>query len=149
MKLNARQWMIYEYLKQNCVGKENRKQGAEIISTLQEKGVLPEKYDTVALKRDIKLIRMNQTITRRIGSSSRGYWLMLENEDGLEYLKKLTATHLRTAVSQGIPTSYFHQILNSLTDEKRANNQKKMKFGKYERDEIKFYSDDLKKGEKA
>ena len=147
MKLNSRQWAIYNHLKNNCVGVENRKQGAEIISTLQETGVLPKTYTVISLKHDIKAIRRDETITRRIGSCNKGYWLMLEDEDGLEYIRNLTTSHLKTAVSQGIPTAYFHQVLNSLTDNDVTNNQKKIQFTGHEHDEVKIYSDDLKKGQ--
>ena len=146
MKLNTRQWKIYEYLKENCVGKENQKQGAEIISALQEAKVLSDTYTPVSLKGDIKAIRRNETVTRRIGSNNKGYWLMLEDEDGLEYIRNLTTSHLKTAVSQGIPTAYFHQVLNTLADNDLTNNQKKMQFTGNEHDEVKLYSDDLKKG---
>lgn len=122
-------------MKEHCVGKENRMQGAEICNAL---GI-----ENGSIKGDIKAIRNCDTITRRIGSSPKGYWLMLENEDGLDYLKQLTTTHLKTAVKQGIPTQYFHQVLNGLSNDEVQDKQQRIAFTSHEHDEVKKFSDDL------
>lgn len=135
-KLNPRQWKIYNYLKNHCVGKENKMQGSEIC---RELGI---EY-TITFKKDIHAIRNCETITRRIGSDPTGYWLMLENEDGLDYIKRLATTQLKTAVSQGISTSYFHQILNSMSDDEVVDKQRRIVFTPYEKEEVNKYSNDL------
>lgn len=138
-KLNSTQWKIYNFMKEKCVGKENMMKGPEICKALNIE------YSS-NFKKDIYAIRNSGIITRRIGSCPKGYWLMLEHEDGLDYIKQLTTTHLKTAVKQGVPTAFFHQVLNGMEDDGVGDNQQRIMFGPYEKDVVNKYSDDLAGG---
>lgn len=145
-ELNSRQWKIYNFLKRNCVGKNNQMKAKDIISSLQksDSDLFNDKYIVENFRKDLRTIRQSDVITRLIGSNRKGYWMMLKGEEnGLTYMKSQIATHIKTCVKSGIPVAYFHQIINNIEETIVTDNQQKITFSPYERCEIKKYSDDL------
>ena len=153
-KLMATQCMIiYQYLKDNCIGKENAVGGNElckkIIEDQKTSKYFPLGLNKVGLQNRVNKIRKNlipnKSITRRIGSSPKGYWLDTKKDnDGIDFLKKLAISHLQTAIKSGIKVEYFYQILNKMENENYVDGQTRIPLTKYQKDTIKIYSDDIK-----
>ena len=77
--LTPRQWKVYNYLKQYAVGVENARSAETIVYVLQYDYDIGTEYDKRQLRHDIRAIRA--TMPRRIGSSSKGYWLMTSDDE--------------------------------------------------------------------
>ena len=142
-ELNSTQWAIYELLKIYAVGKENAKHASWIIETLQL-----ENYSERKIRHDIKAIRSSDVITRKIGSGAYGYYLAVDSsEEPHRYLLSQIKSRIQTAVNDGVPITMFYAILRDIDKRDEVeNNQTRITFGKYEKDTIKTYSDDLKEG---
>ena len=109
--------IVYQFLKDNCVGNENVMQAEKICESILSNEKLSKYFDKFTernLRSCISSLRRNNVndkfITRRIGSNVHGYWLELENEDGIEYLKKLAKSTLISAINSGVPKEYFYQL---------------------------------------
>lgn len=146
--MNSRAWKVYEYLKENCVGYENRKKAREIVSELNELGGVFENYRQEWFRADIVKIKRNSNINRIISSNHYGYWLSVESDeyDGLSYQKKKIKSEIENAINNGIPIEFFYNVLNEIKDvsksKKNINNQKRLVFA-HEKDEFIKKSDDL------
>lgn len=140
---------VYQYLKDNCVGKENAIGGVELCNEMYEKynKYFNESFNKVQLQEIIRHLRSNDIpnkyITRRIGSSPSGYWLETKGDNGIEFLKKLAVSHIKTAIKSGVSLSYFHQILNNLEQEKLVEEQTRIPLNKSQDKVIHIYSNDL------
>ena len=152
-KLKDTQCMVvYQFLKDNCVGKDNAIGGQEICNRLMgnEKIIkyFPNGLNKVILQNRVNMIRKNlvkdKTITRRIGSSPLGYWLDTKKDDnGIEFLKKLAVSHLQTAVKSGVPVEYFYQVLNQMESEHLVDGQTRIPMTPHQKDVVRIYSDDI------
>lgn len=140
---------VYQYLKENCVGKDKAISGIDLCEKMCE---LHPKYffegcTKVMLQDIVKHLRRNDIpekyITRRIGSSPSGYWLETKEGNGIEFLKKLAVSHIQTAIKSGVSISYFHQVLNHLEQEKLVEGQTRIPLRKSQENIIHIYSDDL------
>ena len=144
--LNTRQWRLYDYLKNNCVGYKNKKSGKEIYNEL--KNEYPDLFENNSIKRDIHFLRNSDLINRRISSSNNGYWLAVKSEEIEEnkYLASLTLSYIKTCLNCGaLSKSVLHKYIHDLKVDRVPNLQTKIKIGKYEEDFIHIYSDDLLK----
>ena len=142
--------IVYQFLKDNCVGKENVMQAEKICESIMSNEKLSKYFDNFTernLRSCISSLRRNNVndkfITRRIGSNVHGYWLELENENGIEYLKKLAKSTLISAINSGVPKEYFYQLLNNTKVEYIANNQYRVPWTKNQKKLVKIYSEDL------
>lgn len=152
-KLKDTQCMIiYQFLKDNCVSKANAKGGQEIcdkiLSNPKTTKYFPNGLNKVMLQNRVNRIRKNlvdgKTITRRIGSSPKGYWLDTKrDDDGIEFLKKLAVSHLQTAIKSGVKCEYFYQILNRLENENVVDGQTRIPVSPYQKNIVRVYSDDI------
>ena len=152
-KLYANQCMIiYQFLKDNCVGNDNAMGGKLICQKIMDnpktRKYFPNGLDKVDLQMRINAIRKdkipNKSITRRIGSSPKGYWLDTKKDNnGIDFLKKLACSHIVTAVKSGVKVEYFYQLLNQLENEMKIDGQIKIKVIPYANDNCKVFSDDL------
>ena len=144
MSEKTRYMRVYDYLKENCVGYENRMSGENLCAELMVKypHAFGDDYSKVCLQADIRKLRFN--MERKIGSSNKGYWLLTSEENGDSFVKRLATTHLLTALRMGVPKDYFYRILNEVDENNLANKQMKIQFGKYEKDTVNTLSDDLK-----
>lgn len=152
MNISERQNTLLDYLKCNCVGRENRKAGDIIL--FQLKIICPtlfdDKYSKSMLQYDFH--RLRNSVDMKIGSDNSGYWLeTLEDlnngeKPGINFLKKLATTHMLTALKQGVPAAYFHTILNNHDEDYAPHNQGKINYGNDPADSdcVVRYSDALK-----
>lgn len=152
-KLYANQCMIiYQFLKDNCVGNDNAMGGNLICQKIMDNPKTSKYFqnglDKVGLQMRINAIRKdkipNKSITRRIGSSPKGYWLDTKKDNnGIDFLKKLACSHIVTAVKSGVKVEYFYQLLNQLENEMKIDGQIKIKISPYANDTCNVFSDDL------
>lgn len=152
-KLYANQCMIiYQFLKDNCVGNDNAMGGKLICQKIMDNPKTRKYFqnglDKVGLQMRINAIRKdkipNKSITRRIGSGPKGYWLDTKKDNnGIDFLKKLACSHIVTAVKSGVKVEYFYQLLNQLENEMKIDGQIKIKISPYANDNCKVFSDDL------
>lgn len=156
MKINKLQEtqciVVYQFLKDNCVGKDNAISGnsicEKILQNPKTSKYFSQNFNKVGLQKIINRIRKNlipnKTITRRIGSSPKGYWLdTKKSDDGIEFLKNLAVSHIQTAVKSGVKLEYFYQILNNMENENFVDGQTIIKISPHQKDIIKIYSDDI------
>lgn len=122
-KLDPICYEIHDYLKHNAIGYENRKSAKEIMATFNI-----EKDDTLRIY--IRKIRDSETLHKpicsRAGSNGmNGYWIATEVE---EIIKSANALEHRG----------WDLIKRAKRMKKKArlNNQKRLIFGKYEKDMI-------------
>ena len=140
---------VYQYLKENCVGKDNAISGFKLCEEMYEKHpkYFTESFNKVQLQEIVKHLRRNDIpekyITRRIGSSPSGYWLETKDGNGIEFLKKLAVSHIKTAIKSGVSIAYFHQVLNQLEQEKLVEGQTRITLKKSQDNIVHIYSDDL------
>lgn len=140
---------VYQYLKTHCVGKENAISGVDLCNAMYENhsNYFTESFNKVQLQEIVKHLRRNDIpdkyITRRIGSSPSGYWLETKNDNGIEFLKKLAVSHIKTAIKSGVSISYFHQVLNELDQEKLVEGQTRLQLKPSQEKVIHVYSNDL------
>lgn len=152
-KLKDTQCMVvYQFLKENCVGKDNAIGGQEICNQIMSNEktfkYFPNGLNKVVLQGCVNRIRKNlikgKIITRRIGSSPRGYWLDTKSDDdGIEFLKKLAVSHLQTAIKSGVKCEYFYQVLNQMENENYVDGQTRIPMTPYQKNVIRIYSDDI------
>lgn len=147
--------VVYQLLKSKYIGKDNAISGIDICECINSNSKLNKYFDKplnkVALQHLINRLRRNEVpgkrITRRIGSSVNGYWLETKKDNGLDFLKNLTTSHIKTAVRSGVPIEYFYQVLNSMENSEFIDNQTCLQLDdkKQKRDVIviKCFSDDL------
>lgn len=146
--MNSRVWKVYEYLKENCVGYENKKKAREIVCELNELGGIFENYRQEWFRADIVKIKRNPNINRIVSSNHYGYWLSVDSDeyDGLNYQKTKIKAEIENAINNGIPIEFFYNVLDGIKDvsksKKNINNQKRLVFSK-EKDEFIKKSDDL------
>ena len=150
--------VIYQFLKNNHIGKDNAISGIAICNYINNNDTdnnkvrkyFKEPLNKVHLQKLINILRRNEVpgkrITRIIGSNRSGYWLETKKDKGLEFLKNLAISHIKTAVKSGIPLEYFYQVLNSMENSEFIDNQTCLKLDidcKSQKNVIKRYSDDL------
>jgi len=140
--LTPRQWRLYDWLKGYCVGIENAKGADEIVKSVKQN----DDYDNRQLRKDIRALRT--TLPRRIGSSSKGYWLMTSDDEikGTSLLVSQFLSITETLTQQGIDTKLLHAIVGSLAKKqgKEVDGQLTLKITEHLRDTIHTLSDDLK-----
>lgn len=146
--------VVYQLLKSNHVGRHNAISGIDICKCINENNKLNKYFDEplnkVALQHIVTMLRRNEVpnkkITRRIGSSRNGYWLETKKDNGLNFLKNLAISHVKTAVKSGVPLEYFYQVLNSMENSEFIDNQTYLEFDEKKQKDlkvIKCFSDDL------
>ena len=144
--------VIYQFLKNNCAGKENTMGGITICYYIMDDEktakYFPKGLTKVILQARINALRKNlvpnKTITRRIGSSPKGYWLdTKEDDNGIEFLKRLAVSHIKTAVKSGVKVEFFHQVLNSLENNNYVDGQTRIPMTPNQKKIIKVFSDDI------
>lgn len=140
-KLDPTQWRLYNYLKRFCVGVENAENAAKIAF-----GIGIADYEKRQLRKDIRTIRT--TLPRRIGSSSKGYWLMTSDDEikGTSMMVKQFVSLVETLTQQGINPKLLHAIVGAYAKKqgREIDNQLTLKISDYLRDTIHTLSDDLK-----
>jgi len=144
--LTPRQWKVYNYLKQYAIGVENARSAETIVWVLQYDFDISADYDKRQLRQDIRAIRT--TMPRRVGSSSKGYWLMTSDDEikGTSMMMKQFISIAETLILQGINPSLLHSIIGAYAKNrgKEVDNQLTLKITDYLRDVIHTLSDDLK-----
>lgn len=149
-KKTIQSMVVYQFLKDNCVGKDKAMSGNSICDAIMSDEKKSKYFDNISSRKLRKIINKlrrneieNKTITRHIGSNRNGYWLELEKENGIEYLKKLAKSTLESAIKSGVPKEYFYQILNNLKVDYVSNNQMRFKLKPNQKDIVKVFSDDI------
>lgn len=146
-KLTPREWHIYEYLKDNCVGINNAKKSKEICEELMKK--YPSEFaKVVSIKVDIHNLRNSPLITRQIGSNSQvGYWMAVSTDrtSSLGYTLSNCLTYMRTLLQSGIPKEIFYKVLNNEPINSVEDLQGTLHLTKYQQDIVHTLSDDLLK----
>jgi len=148
-KMKTRTWKVYYYLKGQCVGENNKQQAETIVKALKESHyeLFSDDYDKRALRSDIRKIRT--TLPRRIGSSASGYWLMTTDDEqkGTQLLEKQFISLTETLINLGVDPKLLHEVVGALGRKrgKLVDNQGTLPIGKYLREVIHLYSDDLEK----
>jgi len=144
--LPTRAWVLYEYLKDKCVGFDNAKSAKELVGIIRNNYDNTFEYDERQLRKDIRALRT--TLPRRIGSSSKGYWLMTADDEikGTSLLVSQFLSITETLTQQGIDTKLLHAIVGALAKKqgKEVDGQLTLKITKHLRDTIHTLSDDLK-----
>jgi hypothetical protein len=146
-QMPTRAWALYEYLKDRCVGVNNAKSAEDIVEYLkaQYPHIYNDEYDTRQLRHDIRKIRT--TLPRRIGSSSKGYWLMTSDDEikGTSMMMKQFVSLVETLTQQGINPSLLHRIVGAFAKKqgREVDNQLTIKITEHLREVIHTLSDDL------
>lgn len=146
-KMSSRAWRIYIYLKSWCVGEKNAKQCSYIVKELRgiDTDLFDEDYSERTLRYDIRKIRT--TMPRRIGSSSKGYWLMTSFDDtkGTKLLEKQFISICETLIQVGVNPELLHRVVGALGRHrtKMVDGQGTLPIGEYLREVIHTLSDDL------
>lgn len=142
--------LILDYLKENkIIGKEKAISGLKLVNSLKvrHRSYFKDDFDTSDLRRYILKLRRNEipdiNVTRMIGSSHNGYFLVPLGENGLEYQKNFAISVLTTAIKGGVPKEIFYNVLNSLDNKQAIERKQIITTRPYERRETHIYSDDL------
>ena len=114
--MNSRVWKVYEYLKENCVGYENKKKAREIVCELNELGGIFENYRQEWFRADIVKIKRSHNINSIVSSNYYGYWLSVDSDeyDGLNYQKTKIKAEIENAINNGIPIEFFYNVLDGI-----------------------------------
>lgn len=148
--MNKRTWKVYQFLKENCVGEENKMKGKDIVENLilNDKDGIFNEYRIETFRADIVKIKNNSVIKRIISSNHYGYWLSTKEDenDGLYYQKIKIKKQIKNCILNGVSIEYFYNCLNEMKElslgNKVSNGQKRIVINK-EKDEIVKKSDDL------
>lgn len=148
-KMKSRAWRVYQYLKANCVGEDNAKQSYDVVRAIKNNYDNQIEYTERTLRQDIRHIRT--TMPRRIGSSSKGYWLMTSDDEtkGTKLLEKQFISICETLIQGGVQPELLHKVVGALGRHKTTivDGQGTLPIGNYLREVIHTLSDDLKEGE--
>lgn len=137
--LTPSQWKLYNFLKDNAVGKTNIKTGKQIMACLGYKNL-------ASVQLDIRALRISTS--RKIASNSNGYWLPVDKNDDDHFALSKALSHIYTMIADGSLTKkQVHAFVEKIDVNKPLDNQMKLAFGDYEKDFVKRYSDDLVKKE--
>lgn len=147
--------VVLSYLKKNkIVGEENAISVSKLTMGLKNcySVLFSKDFCERQTRRLINFLRRGEVpecqMTRMIGSSCKGYFLVKKGEDGLRYQRDLAKSTLITAVQAGVPKEYFYRILNELENKNVADNQVVLPITKGTHKIAHIYSDDLlEKGE--
>lgn len=133
----SQEWKLYDYLKNNAVGKKNIKSRKKIAEDLN--------YNSFEeVQADIRALRLNKAITRDICSTTKGYYLPISKEERSYFLRGRAIGHLLTALTTGeLSKNEVYKILNDFDETAPVDKQMKLILGEYEKDSIKKLSDDL------
>lgn len=139
---------LLEYLMRNAVGYENKKCAKYIINYFTHPGFPNDdvRKNLFTTRQDIEatIQELRKRCNRKIGSSTRGYWMMCNDDekDGYEYLKNQALGKMITAIKSGVDPKVFYKALNEIKPQcnKVADGQINL-----EEQEIKRLSDDLQK----
>ena len=143
-ELKTRHYNLYKFMKEWCVGKHNALSNALIRSIMDELGIYDYK-SRQALEKDIKALRLDTTITRRIAADpSVGYWLPICKEDDSDYKKNLTKGYILNGIATGdITKNEIYALLNDTEESVVVDQNQRLKLSEYQNTETKVYSDDL------
>lgn len=118
-KHSSKVYEIYNYLKENAVGYENRKLSYEIMKQFEIK-------TNVELRHYIQEIRNSETLQKIIcseASQNGGYWVATNYEEVEATLKQLYKRAMNMLKTYSV-----------IKNKAKLNNQLRMKFTKYEKD---------------
>lgn len=125
-ELTSREWHLYKTLKEKAVGKENAMSSKQIIKELI--GYTSSEDIRVGIAN----IKNSSVINRIICANGRGYYLAATEEEAVDYIQRDRKRYLK-----GLKANY------SQVRKLRLHDQKRIQFGKYEREFIRSISDDL------
>lgn len=114
---------IYEYLKENCVGYENRQTSYKIMGYF---GITDNKQFRGYIEEIRQSDVLQKFVCSKAGKNGAGYWLAT-NKDEVD----VTLEHLKLRAKEMLKT---YAILRRKA---RLNNQKRFTFRKYEKDTYK------------
>ncbi len=146
----TRQYILYEYLKEHCVGKENKQPRLKIAETInqiiREKNLNADYYSLKGdgVQQDIREIRKTiSPLGKFVSSDVGGYFIPRNETERTNFLKNRTIGHIYTALSDGSLTKKeLYKIINEIDVNIPLDKQMKFQFGKYEKDIVTHYGSD-------
>ena len=147
---NTRQFLLYEYLKEHCVGRENKHPrlmlAEQINHIIKAKNLNAEYYSLKGdgVQQDIREIRKKiSPYGKFISSDNGGYYIPRNESERTNFLKNRTIGHIYTALSDGSLTKKeLFKIINVLDVNIPLDKQMKLMFGEYEKNIVTHYGAD-------
>lgn len=133
----TRIYVLVNYLRKHCVGKENIKSYSEIAMGISDKSKFASNHGQ--FKKDIKEIRKHFNL--KVCSTCKGYYIPRNAEEESSYLIRQAVTHIKTCLSQGVSKNVFYEVLNNTPTNNVVDGQQCLKITPHAREETKRYAE--------
>ena len=138
----ARVYALYDWLKENAVGEQNKKSACQIILALNEHFKTRQNVEDA-----IQVIRMSLDLM--IGSNTNGYWIICETDktDGYAYIKNQALSKMKIAIMCGVDPNIIYKELNEYKNKCNSTNDGQVVLADtpYQKDITRRYGDYLLK----